>query len=60
MSLDEDGGVNEATLPKPPTERGNARIGSGGSRARQLRAASRLPPMTPNTKSKKRNNTGFY
>ncbi|KAI2652055.1 Armadillo repeat-containing protein 2 [Labeo rohita] len=53
VSLDEDGGVNEATLPKPPTERGNARIGSGGSRARQLRAASinRLPPMTPNTKN---------
>ncbi|KAK2884119.1 hypothetical protein QQF64_016036 [Cirrhinus molitorella] len=53
VSLDEDGGVNEATLPKPPTERGNTRIGSGGSRARQLRAAStnRLPSMTPNTKN---------
>ncbi|XP_073709260.1 armadillo repeat-containing protein 2 [Garra rufa] len=54
VSLDEDGGINEATLPKPPTERGNTRIGSGGSRARQLRAASinRLPPMmTPNTKN---------
>uniref|UniRef100_A0A8C2J5S1 Armadillo repeat containing 2 n=1 Tax=Cyprinus carpio TaxID=7962 RepID=A0A8C2J5S1_CYPCA len=57
VSLDEDGGVEDATLPKPPAERGNTRIGSGGSRARLLRAASinRLPPMTPNTKSKKRN-----
>ncbi|XP_016391471.1 armadillo repeat-containing protein 2-like isoform X2 [Sinocyclocheilus rhinocerous] len=53
VSLDEDGGVEEATLPKPPAERGNTRIGSGGSRARLLRAASinRLPPMTPNTKN---------
>uniref|UniRef100_A0A671NVK1 Armadillo repeat-containing protein 2-like n=1 Tax=Sinocyclocheilus anshuiensis TaxID=1608454 RepID=A0A671NVK1_9TELE len=46
VSLDEDGGVDEATLPKPPAERGNTRIGSGGSRAKLLRAASinRLPP----------------
>ncbi|XP_042633825.1 armadillo repeat-containing protein 2-like isoform X2 [Cyprinus carpio] len=53
VSLDEDGGVEDATLPKPPAERGNTRIGSGGSRARLLRAASinRLPPMTPNTKN---------
>ncbi|XP_052390652.1 LOW QUALITY PROTEIN: armadillo repeat-containing protein 2-like [Carassius gibelio] len=55
VSLDEDGGVEDATLPKPPDERGgNKRIGSGGSRARLLRAASpnRLPPMTPNSKTK--------
>lgn len=53
VSLDEDRGDNEATLPKPPAERGNTRIGSGGSRARLLRASSinRLPPMTPNTKN---------
>lgn len=61
MSLDDDGGVDEATLPKPPAERGNTRIGSGGSRARLLRAAStnRLPPVTPNTKSKKINKAVF-
>uniref|UniRef100_A0A8C1L8Q1 Armadillo repeat containing 2 n=1 Tax=Cyprinus carpio TaxID=7962 RepID=A0A8C1L8Q1_CYPCA len=59
VSLDEDGGVDEATLPKPPAERGNARIGSGGSRAKLLRTASinRLPPMRPNSKSKKRTKT---
>uniref|UniRef100_A0A8C1C196 Armadillo repeat containing 2 n=1 Tax=Cyprinus carpio carpio TaxID=630221 RepID=A0A8C1C196_CYPCA len=53
VSLDEDGGVDEATLPKPPAERGNARIGSGGSRAKLLRTASinRLPPMRPNSKN---------
>ncbi|KAF4099616.1 armadillo repeat-containing protein 2 [Onychostoma macrolepis] len=53
VSLDEDVGVDEATLPKPPAERVNTRIGSGGSRARLLRAAStsRLPPVTPNTKN---------
>ncbi|XP_026146586.1 armadillo repeat-containing protein 2 isoform X1 [Carassius auratus] len=53
VSLGEDGGLDEATLPKPPAERGNTRIGSGGSRAKLLRAASvnRLPPVTPNTKN---------
>ncbi|XP_077076225.1 armadillo repeat-containing protein 2 isoform X1 [Siphateles boraxobius] len=53
VSLDEYGGDNEATLPKPPAERGNTRIGSGGSRARLLRAASihRLTFMTPHTKN---------
>ncbi|CAM4694375.1 unnamed protein product [Leuciscus chuanchicus] len=53
VSLDEYGGDNEATLPKPPAERGNTRIGSGGSRARLLRAASihQLPFMTPHTKN---------
>ncbi|XP_043075220.1 armadillo repeat-containing protein 2 isoform X2 [Puntigrus tetrazona] len=53
LDEDEDDDVDEATLPKPPSERGYTRIGSGGSRARQLRAASinRLPPMTPNTKN---------
>ncbi|XP_067240117.1 armadillo repeat-containing protein 2 isoform X1 [Chanodichthys erythropterus] len=53
VSLDKDGCDDEATLPKPPAERGNTRIGSGGSRARLLRAASinRLPPMTLHTKN---------
>ncbi|KAK7150199.1 hypothetical protein R3I93_011455 [Phoxinus phoxinus] len=53
VSLDEYGGDNEASLPKPPAERGSTRIGSGGSRTRPLRAASihRLPVMTPHTKN---------
>ncbi|XP_067273748.1 armadillo repeat-containing protein 2 isoform X3 [Pseudorasbora parva] len=53
VSLDVDGSNDEATLPKPPAERGNTRIGSGGSRARLLRASSinPLPPMTSHTKN---------
>ncbi|XP_683582.4 armadillo repeat-containing protein 2 [Danio rerio] len=53
VSLDEDGGDDEAAHPKPPVERGGTRTGSGGSRARLLRATSvsKIPPMTPNAKN---------
>lgn len=54
MFRDEDGREDEAALPKPPAERGNARRGSGGCRARHLRTSSinRLPHVTSHSKSK--------